>query len=339
MQIQKNVSLKSFNTFGINVKTAYFYEIKTVEELIVFLQENKKVLYEPLLILGGGSNILFTKDFPGIVLRNNISGIQTIREDEDNAWVQVGAGKNWHTFVLHCIDLGYGGIENLSLIPGTVGAAPMQNIGAYGVEIKDVFEQLEAIHIETGELSYFTNNDCRFGYRESIFKNIYKDKFIITSVTLKLSKHPIINTSYGAIEQTLQSMGITSPGIQDVSNAVIHIRQSKLPDPAAIGNAGSFFKNPIIEKTVYENLKAEYPEIPGYEVSPHEMKVPAGWLIEQCGWKGKRFGDVGVHKNQALVLVNYGNAAGEAVKELAFTISASIAEKFSIELTPEVNII
>lgn len=339
MQIQKNVSLKSFNTFGINVKTAYFYEVKTVEELMVFLQENKKVLYEPLLILGGGSNLLFTKDFPGIVLKNNIRGIEVIREDEDNAWVQVGAGENWHTFVLHCIGLGYGGIENLSLIPGTVGAAPMQNIGAYGVEIKDVFEQLEAIHIETGELSYFTNDDCRFGYRESVFKNIYKDKFIITSVTLRLSKRPVINTSYGAIEQTLQSMGITSPGIQDVSNAVIHIRQSKLPDPAAIGNAGSFFKNPVIEKTVYENLKAEYPEIPGYEVSPHEMKIPAGWLIEQCGWKGKRFGDVGVHKNQALVLVNYGNAAGEAVKELAFKIRDSVIEQFGIELNPEVNMI
>ena len=339
MQIQKNVSLKSFNTFGINVKTAYFSEVRTIEELLVFLQENKKVLYEPLLILGGGSNVLFTKDFPGIVLRNNIHGIQVIREDESNAWVQVGAGENWHTFVLHCIGLGYGGIENLSLIPGTVGAAPMQNIGAYGVEIKDVFEQLEAIHIETGELSYFTNDDCRFGYRESIFKNIYKDKFIITSVTLRLSKRPVINTSYGAIEQTLQSMGITSPSIHDVSNAVIHIRQSKLPNPAAIGNAGSFFKNPVIEKTVYENLKAKYPEIPGYEVSPHKMKVPAGWLIEQCGWKGKRFGDVGVHKNQALVLVNYGNAAGEAVKELAFEIRDSVIEHFGIKLTPEVNII
>lgn len=339
MQIQKNVSLKSFNTFGINVRTAYFYEVNTVEALTAFLQENKNALYVPLLILGGGSNILFTKDFPGIVLRNNISGIQTIREDEDNAWVQVGSGENWHSFVLHCIDMGNGGVENLSLIPGTVGAAPMQNIGAYGVEIKDVFEQLEAIHIETGELTYFTNNDCRFGYRESVFKNIYKDKFIITSVTLKLSKHPVINTSYGAIEQTLQSRGITAPTIRDVSNAVIHIRQSKLPDPAVIGNAGSFFKNPVIEKTAYENLKAEYPEIPGYEVSPHEMKVPAGWLIEQCGWKGKRFGEVGVHKNQALVLVNYGNAKGEAVKELAFTISASVTEHFGIELTPEVNII
>jgi UDP-N-acetylmuramate dehydrogenase len=202
-----------------------------------------------------------------------------------------------------------------------------------------VFEQLEALHIKTGELTYFTNEDCRFGYRESVFKNIYKDKFIITTVTLKLSKYPVINTSYGAIEQTLQNMGITSPSIHDVSNAVIHIRQSKLPDPALMGNAGSFFKNPVIEKTLYENLKAEYPELPGYEVSSHEMKVPAGWLIEQCGWKGKRYGDVGVHKNQALVLVNYGNAAGEAIKELAFTIRASVKEHFDIELTPEVNII
>lgn len=339
MQIQKNVSLKAYNTFGINAKAAHFCEVDTTEEMKAFLYENKNNLFAPALILGEGSNILFTKDYPGIILKNNIRGIQMVREDENAVWMQAGAGENWHTFVLHCIELGYGGVENLSLIPGTVGAAPMQNIGAYGVEIKDVFEQLEAVAVETGELYEFNNDDCHFGYRESVFKNIYKDKFIITSVTLKLSKHPVINTSYGAIAQTLQSMGIASPTIRDVSNAVIHIRQSKLPDPAQIGNAGSFFKNPVVSKEVYKNLKSEYPEAPGYEVSEQEMKVPAGWLIEQCGWKGKRFGEVGVHKNQALVLVNYGNAAGDAVKELAFKIRDSVVEQFGIELSPEVNIV
>lgn len=339
MQIQKNVSLKHLHTFGINVKTAFFYEVNTTHDLTAFLQENKKALYEPLLILGGGSNILFSKDFPGIVLKNSIKGIQIIKEDADTVWIRVGAGENWHHFVLHCIDLGFGGVENLSLIPGTLGAAPMQNIGAYGVEIKDVFEELEAVEIETGKLHYFNNEECRFGYRESVFKNIYKDKFIISAVTLKLSKHPVINTSYGAIQQTLEALDINSPTIRDVSNAVISIRQSKLPDPTVIGNAGSFFKNPVIEKSVFENIKAEYPEIPGYEISSHETKVPAGWLIEQCGWKGKRFGDVGVHKNQALVLVNYGNADGEEVKKLAYKIRASVTEHFGVELTPEVNII
>lgn len=339
MQIQKNVSLKPFNTFGIQAKAAYFCEINSAAALTTFLQENKTAHHSPLLILGGGSNLLFTKDFPGIVLKNNIGGIQVVKEDENNVWIRAGGGENWHAFVLHCINLGYGGIENLSLIPGTMGAAPMQNIGAYGVEIKDVFEQLEAIAIESGELHYFNNADCQFGYRESVFKNIYKDQFIITAVTLKLSRHPVINTSYGAIEQTLQSWNITVPTIRDVSNAVIHIRQSKLPNPADIGNAGSFFKNPVVSRAIFDNLKAEYPEIPGYEVSEQEMKVPAGWLIEQCGWKGKRFGEVGVHKNQALVLVNYGNANGEAVKELAYKISASVAERFGIELTPEVNMV
>ena len=339
MQIQKNISLKPFNTFGIAAKAAYFCEINSAAALTSFLQENKTANDTPLLILGGGSNLLFTKDFPGIVLKNNISGIQVIKEDENHVWVKAGAGENWHAFVLHCINLGYGGVENLSLIPGTMGAAPMQNIGAYGVEIKDVFEQLEAVAIESGKLQYFNNADCKFGYRESVFKNIYKNQFVITSVTLKLSKHPVINTSYGAIEETLQNWGIANPTIHDVSNAVIHIRQSKLPNPADIGNAGSFFKNPVVAKEVYDRLKTQYPEMPGYIVSEKEMKVPAGWLIEQCGWKGKRFGEVGVHKNQALVLVNYGNADGEAVKELAYKISASVADRFGIELTPEVNMV
>ncbi len=339
MHIQENISLKSFNTFGIQAKATYFCEVNTLEELTTFLQEKNNSTDKPLLILGGGSNLLFTKDFPGIVLKNSIKGIEIIREDESHAWVRAGAGENWHNFVLQCIEMGYGGIENLSLIPGTVGAAPMQNIGAYGVEIKDVFEQLEAVEIETGKTHHFNNADCRFGYRESVFKNIYKGKFIIATVTLKLSKKPVVNTSYGAIEETLQNEGITAPTIRDVSNAVIKIRQSKLPDPADIGNAGSFFKNPVIALKVYETLKAENPEMPGYKVAEQEMKVPAGWLIEQCGWKGKRFGEVGVHKNQALVLVNYGDAKGNEVKELAFKIQASVSERFGIELTPEVNMV
>jgi len=339
MHIQENISLKSFNTFGIQANAAYFCEVNALEELTAFLQEKNDSIDKPLLILGGGSNLLFTKDFQGIVLKNSIQGIEVIKENESHVWVRAGAGENWHNFVLHCIAQGFGGIENLSLIPGTVGAAPMQNIGAYGVEIKDVFEQLEAVEIETGKIHHFNNTDCHFGYRESVFKNIYKGKFIIASVILKLSKKPVVNTSYGAIEETLQNEGITAPTIRDVSNAVIKIRQSKLPDPADIGNAGSFSKNPVIALKVYETLKAENPEMPGYKVSDEEMKVPAGWLIEQCGWKGKRFGEVGVHKNQALVLVNYGNANGEDVKELAFKIQASVNERFGIALTPEVNMV
>lgn len=338
MNIQNQVSLKSYNTFGIEAMAAYFVEVNTVEEIqnLLATEIHKG---RPKLILGGGSNLLFTQDFGGLVIRMNILGKEIIKEDESHCWVKAGAGVNWHQFVLYAIDSGLGGIENLSLIPGTVGAAPMQNIGAYGVEIKDTFVALQAVEISSGKLFTFDRADCRFGYRYSIFKDEAKDKFIIVNVTFKLSKSPEYNVSYGAIEDTIKASGIEDLSLRAVSNAVIHIRQSKLPDPAKIGNAGSFFKNPSVEKEVFDALKARYPAMPGYGLPDGQVKVPAGWLIEQCGWKGKRVGDVGVHEMQALVLVNYGNAQGNEVRKLAFDIQFSVMEKFGIELMPEVNIV
>ncbi|MEQ6119744.1 UDP-N-acetylmuramate dehydrogenase [Reichenbachiella sp. MALMAid0571] len=335
---KKNVPLKPYNTFGIAVNASYFIEIHNVGELISILKdEQHKAL--PKLILGGGSNVLFTSDYQGLVIKNSIHGIERITEDNDSVVLKAGAGEVWHQLVLYAVDNGYGGIENLSLIPGTVGAAPMQNIGAYGVEIKDVFESLEALNKETFEIETFGLEDCQFGYRQSVFKLGLKGKYVITSVSLKLSKKPVLNTSYGAIEETLTSAGIATPTIKDVSQAVIKIRQSKLPDPVEIGNAGSFFKNPTIGAIDYEGLKAEFPEIPGYELPNNEVKVPAAWLIQSCGWKGKTTGEIGVHKNQALVLVNYGNGKGLDLKNLAVEIQQSVAEKFGIELEMEVNVI
>lgn len=338
MNIQNQVSLKSYNTFGIEAMAAYFVEVNTVEEIqnLLATEIHKG---RPKLILGGGSNLLFTQDFGGLVIKMSILGKEIIKEDESHCWVKAGAGVNWHQFVLYAIDSGLGGIENLSLIPGTVGAAPMQNIGAYGVEIKDTFVALQAVEISSGKLFTFDRADCRFGYRYSIFKDEAKDKFIIVNVTFKLSKSPEYNVSYGAIEDTIKASGIEDLSLRAVSNAVIHIRQSKLPDPTKIGNAGSFFKNPSVEKEVFDALKARYPAMPGYGLPDGQVKVPAGWLIEQCGWKGKRVGDVGVHEMQALVLVNYGNAQGNEVRKLAFDIQSSVMEKFGIELMPEVNIV
>lgn len=336
--ITRNVSLKPYNTFGIEAMAQHFYEAIDNEGLKRMLL-GKNYQNTPKLILGGGSNLLFTKDFEGLVIKNNLLGKQVIKEDNNNVWVKVGAGENWHEFVLFAIDQGWGGIENLSLIPGTVGAAPMQNIGAYGVEVKTVFEALEAMEIATGKIHTFDNAACKFGYRESIFKNTVKGQFIITSVTFKLNKSHTFNTSYGAIQDTLSEMGVEQLSIKAVSDAVIKIRQSKLPDPKQIGNAGSFFKNPTIDKIDYEGLVAEYPEIPGYKLPGDMVKVPAGWLIEQCGWKGKTTGNIGVHKNQALVLVNYGGGNGLAIKKLAMDIRQSVAQKFGIEINPEVNIV
>lgn len=341
MIVQENVSLKPYNTFHIDARAKLFAEINSVDVLRQILK-HPQYAQMPKLILGGGSNLLFTQDFDGLVLKINILGIEVIREDEENTWIKAGAGVNWHELVMHCITLGYGGIENLSLIPGTVGAAPMQNIGAYGVEIKDTFDSLEALHIQTGEMRIFHNQECQFGYRESIFKTSLKGQYIITSVMLKLSKYPVVNISYGAIEETLaqmQSGNNKAPGIKEVSEAVINIRQSKLPDPKVIGNAGSFFKNPVISFCQYEQLKQEYEKIPAYELPDHTVKIPAGWLIEKAGWKGKRVGPVGVHDKQALVLVNYGGGNGENIKALALQIQDSVHEKFGIELIPEVNII
>lgn len=333
--LQENVNITPFTTFGVEVYTKEFARFNSVEELQGILT---KVIGKKLFILGGGSNVLFTKDFDGLVLRNEIKGITKIKEDEEFVYLKVGAGVVWHDFVLHTIENNWGGVENLSLIPGSVGASPMQNIGAYGVEIKDVFESLEAVEIATGKTHTFSHKDCQFGYRESVFKRSLKDKFIITSVTYRLSKNPKLNTSYGAIESELENRGITEPTIKDISDVVIAIRQSKLPDPREIGNGGSFFKNPIITKSHFEELKARYEQIPSYPVDEYHIKVPAGWLIDQAGWKGKRIGDYGVHKRQALVLVNYGSAKGQDIFNLSEEIITDIQNKYGITLEREVNI-
>jgi UDP-N-acetylmuramate dehydrogenase len=338
MKLQSDYSLKPYNTFGIDVKAKLFVRFDTVQDLqeILSMPELKD---EQMLVLGGGSNVLFTKDFDGVALLNAIKGIKVIKEDESSVFVKAGSGEVWHDFVLHALEHNWGGVENLSLIPGTVGAAPLQNIGAYGVELKDVFYELEAVNIETGELKTFDNETCQFGYRESIFKNKLKGQYIVTGVVFKLHKVHQINTSYGAITTTLEEMQVQQPTIQDISAAVCHIRSTKLPNPKEIGNAGSFFKNPEISKQQFDQLKAQYPDMPSYPISETLVKVPAGWLIEQCGWKGKVLGNYGVHKNQALVLVNYGGAKGDEVRQLAHDIIDSVDQKFGIKLSPEVNIL
>lgn len=336
MNIVKNQSLKAFNTFGIEAKADSFIAFQSKEDLINLLKDTN----QDLLVLGGGSNILFTRDFKGLVLKNEIKGTEVIKESENQVLVKFGAGENWHQCVVNSIEQSWGGIENLSLIPGTIGAAPMQNIGAYGVEIKELFHSLTAVEIATQELKTFSKADCNFGYRESIFKNRLKNQYIITDVTLQLTTgNHNLNTSYGAIKDTLAANNVHHPTIKDISEAVINIRKSKLPDPTVIGNAGSFFKNPTIDQLDFEALTLEFPEMPGYVISETEVKVPAGWLIENCGWKGKRQGDIGVHKNQALVLVNYGDGNGEDIKLLSQEIQASVVNKFGIELSTEVNII
>lgn len=338
LTIQSNVSLKPYNTFGIDVSARYLVEVENDEDIQTLLQlPNVQTL--PKLILGGGSNLLLTQDFNGLVVKINIKGIHTLKEDQDYIWLKVGAGENWHDFVMYCVERGLGGIENLSLIPGTVGAAPMQNIGAYGVEIKDTFDRLEAVNISTGEKQIFINKDCRFGYRDSIFKNEAKGHYIINSVQFRLTKTPTLHIGYGDVQKTLDQMGAKELTIKAVSDAIIKIRRSKLPDPVEIGNAGSFFKNPEITTTQYEALKAQYPDIPGYVMSHEIVKVPAGWLIEKCGWKGKRFGNIGVHTRQALVLVNYGGGHGIEIKQLAEKIQASVVENFSVQLQTEVNFV
>lgn len=336
--LTKDVSLKAYNTFGIAAKAASFAAFKSVEELDIILRSNANA---PLLILGGGSNVLFTKEkVNALVLVNQIKGITVVKETADHVFVKVGAGENWHEFVRYAIQQDWGGIENLSLIPGSVGASPMQNIGAYGVEIKDVFDSLEAYEIATGKLQTFSHEACAFGYRESVFKRALKDQFVIVSVTYRLTKTKhLINTKYGVIEDQLKEMGITHPSIEDVSNAVIAIRQSKLPDPKEIGNAGSFFKNPVIPAAQYTNLLTQFPDMPHYKVDETHVKVPAGWLIDQAGWKGKTLGHYGVHKKQALVLVNYDGATGEEIYALSEMILQDIYKRYGILLEREVNII
>ena len=339
--IKENISLRPLHTFGINVTARYFARFDSIENLAALLQDYRS----PLLILGGGSNLLFTNNFDGLVLKNEMMGMRVIKEDKEHVYVQSGAGENWHGFVQYCLERNLAGVENLSLIPGNVGASPMQNIGAYGVEIKDVFFSLEAFHIREQKMYSFNNNDCGFGYRESVFKNRYKNEFVICSVTFRLNKQPNFNISYGAIGQELEKMGVRNLGIQAISQAVINIRRSKLPDPAEIGNAGSFFKNPEIGVAQFETLKATFPEITGYFLPNGQVKLAAGWLIEHSGpaagisWKGYREGDAGCHAKQALVLVNYGTAKGNELYDLSTRIMESVKEKFGVELEREVNII
>ncbi|UOQ52053.1 UDP-N-acetylmuramate dehydrogenase [Hymenobacter cellulosivorans] len=338
--LEHHVSLLPFNTFGIDAQARLFARFRSVEELRALLAL-PEVQQADKLVLGGGSNLLFTQDFDGVVLKNEITGLEIIAQDEahDTALVRAGAGESWHGLVQYALSQNLSGIENLSLIPGTVGAAPLQNIGAYGAELKDTFDHLEAVEISTGQLRTFTHEQCGFGYRESVFKGPLRNQYIVTGVVLQLQRKHQLNVSYGAISTTLADMGIeTDPTPHDVSEAVIQIRRSKLPDPAQIGNAGSFFKNPEISQAKYDELKSQYADLPGYPV-PGGVKVPAAWLIEQCGWKGRRFGAHGVHDRQALVLVNHGGAQGSAIRDLAQEIIASVREKFGIELHPEVNIL
>jgi len=339
IEVSKNISLKPFNTFGIDVKAKYLCPINSISQLSELIHSSL-FKSEQRYILAGGSNILFTKDFDGLIIKVSLKGIETTEETERHVKVKVSAGENWHQFVLHAVAKGWGGIENLSLIPGTAGAAPIQNIGAYGVEIQNLIENVEGIDLDTGALRVFSNEECEFGYRESVFKKGLKKKYFISSVTLRLSKKDHqLNTTYGALNETLEMMSVKEKTIQSISDAVIQIRQSKLPDPNVIGNAGSFFKNPTIDTNQFKELQKTNSTIPGYPIDNQNIKVPAGWLIEQCGWKGKTVDKVGVHPKQALVLVNYGDGEGSAILELSEKIQRSVFEKFRIRLMPEVNIL
>ena len=336
MQIHENFSLLPFNTFRIDVKARYFSTFSNIDELSELIGQKSRLT---TLILGGGSNILFTKDYAGVVLKNEIKGIELQHEDADHVYVKVGAGENWHQFVLHCIHHNWAGVENLSLIPGNVGASPIQNIGAYGVELDDVFWSLEAFHLSERKIHTFTATDCEFGYRDSVFKNQFKNEFAILSVTFQLKKKPIYHISYGAITEELEKMGVKDLSIKAVSQAVINIRSSKLPDPQKIANAGSFFKNPEVPTEKYETFKLQFPNIVAYPLAKGNVKLAAGWMIEQAGWKGYRKGDAGCHAKQALVLVNYGNATGKEIYDLSEEILQSVKNKFGVALEREVNII
>lgn len=329
-------SLKHLNTFGIDANAQHFAEVHSLHELQAVLRQR----LQPILVLGGGSNMLLTKDVPGLVLKNSLPGIEVVRTFKNKVWVEVGGGVVWHDFVMWAVTHGYGGVENMSLIPGSVGAAPVQNIGAYGVELKDVLVRLTAVDLQTGAQRSFSNQACRFGYRDSIFKREAKGKYCITSVVFSLTQtQHRINISYGDIRKTLEANGVQSPGIADVSRAVVQIRSSKLPDPAQIGNCGSFFKNPETDRSVLDRILVAYPQAPHYDLPDGRVKIPAGWLIEQCGWKGKRVGNTGSYEKQALVLVNYGGATGQEVQQLALDIIASVEERFGIRLEAEVNMI
>ncbi len=337
MEIKLNFSLKKYNTFGIDANAKQFVAVHSIDELKTILENHKK---DKKFILGGGSNMLLTQDINALVIHIDLKGKKVIKENEDVVWVESMAGENWHEFVLWAINQDFGGLENMSLIPGNVGTTPVQNIGAYGTEIKDTFVSCNTINIVTQEMKTFTKEECHFGYRESVFKQELKDQYIITSVVFQLTKrNHKINTSYGDITKELENKKVISPTIKDVSNAVIAIRQSKLPDPKELGNSGSFFKNPIISKKSFANIHKKFPEMKFYEISETEVKVPAGWLIEQAGFKGKRFGDAGIHKNQALVLVNYGHATGQEILNVSKNIQETIYNIFGIHIEAEVNII
>jgi UDP-N-acetylmuramate dehydrogenase len=335
MKIQENISLKPYNTFGIEVFAKSFVEVNSISELKSVLVKNN----QQILILGGGSNILFTSNFNGLVIKNNLKSIIVKEENDKEIILKVGAGEMWHEFVLYCVKNKYSGIENLSLIPGNVGASPMQNIGAYGVEVKDLIVEVEAYDLRNNSLKIFSNFECEFNYRSSVFKTSEKGNYLITSVTFKLSKEANINTSYGAIEAELQRLNVSSPTIKDVSDAVINIRKSKLPDPQKIGNSGSFFKNPVVSASKKNNIIKKYDEVPNYLQPDGSFKIAAGWLIEKCGWKGKRIDCYGVHEKQALVLVNYGGAKGSDILNLSEQIIKSVDDVFGIKLEREVNIL
>ena len=337
MEIQHQYSLKNHNTFGIEAKAKQFIAVRSVEELQLVLKQNSN---KNIFILGGGSNMLLTKDIDALVIHIDLKGKKVIDEDENYVWVESQAGENWHDFVLYTIEHNYGGLENMSLIPGNVGTTPVQNIGAYGTEIKDTFVSCQAVAIKNQELKTFTKKECNFGYRESIFKKEVKDQYIITSVVYKLTKKEHkINVSYGDIISELAKNNIAIPTLKEISNAVIAIRKSKLPDPKELGNSGSFFKNPILNRSDFIKIQQQFPEMKFYDISETEVKVPAGWLIEQAGFKGKRFGDAGIHKNQALVLVNYGNATGQEILDVSKNIQDTIYKMFGIHIEAEVNVI
>ncbi|MBW8200728.1 UDP-N-acetylmuramate dehydrogenase [Flagellimonas abyssi] len=337
MNIQENISLKNYNTFGIDVKARFFVEITGLVQLQKVLELKA---YPKKFIISGGSNMLLTKDIDALVVHLKLKGISIVEENENFVEVKAMAGENWHELVMWSLEQGFGGLENLSLIPGNVGTAPIQNIGAYGVELKDVFVSCAAMDVKTGELEGFDNEACEFGYRESIFKNRAKDKYIITSIVLKLTKKDhVLHTGYGSIENELKEKGIVHPTIRDISDAVIAIRRSKLPNPKEIGNSGSFFKNPVISQKAFDKFIKKYPNAPFYEMDDNQFKIPAGWLVEQCGFKGKRFGDAGVHEKQALVLVNHGSATGKEILDLSKKIQDEVQKTFKIKIQPEVNII
>lgn len=336
--IERNKDLTHLNTMGISCSADLFMAIKDPSELVALWKTTLPSL-SSMMVLGGGSNVLFQGNYRGLILKNELLGKVKIEENEHHVMVQIGGGESWHECVMWAVENGWGGIENLSLIPGTAGAAPIQNIGAYGVELKDVFYQLTAFDWQTGKFQIFNVSECQFGYRDSIFKRHGKGRYFITEIQLKLSKNAEIKTHYGDIQQLLLAWGITQPGISDVSKAVIHIRKSKLPDPAELGNCGSFFKNPVISKELFESLQLKYPDIKGFPLENGNIKIPAAWLIEKDGWKGKKVGHTGSHEKQALVLVNYGGASGKEIYALALQIQSSIAAHFGVHLEPEVNLI